>query len=187
MVNIVERLTILFIVIALILIGCKEDLSNNEGSSSIETRSTAQTMPENMPKDFGFSVSFGFGKKNEINTFKDTVTKDLIEDGTKTVDIALTDEEMLEIYEKMKEIDITNTKQFIPEPVNGEMCEQEPYEEDEWKITLDGETISHYISGAYCEPTKDARQFLELRNFVFNKIENKDEYLKLPKSKGGYE
>lgn len=176
-----KKFLMLIMAIALVFAGCGKNPSSKESSS------TTQTMPEEMPKDFGFSVSFGIGKKNEINTFKDTVTKDLIEDGTITADITLTDEEMAEIYESMKEINVIGAKKFVPKPLNEEICMKVPYEEDEWTITLNGETITHAISGTYCEPTKDAKQFLELRNYVFNKVKNKDIYRKLPESTGGYD
>ncbi len=183
-----ERLTVILIVITIFLIGCAgENSSKNEISSSTKTNPTEQTMPDDMPSNFGFSVSFGYGMKGNINTYDGTVTKDLIEDGTVTADIALTDEEMVEIYEKMKEINITNPKQFVPEPKDGQMCEQIPYEEDKWEITFDNKTVSHIISGKHCEPTEDAKQFFKLRNFAFSKIKNKDEYHELPKAKGGYE
>lgn len=174
-------------VLAIILVACTETTSENEPSSSNKANSSSQTMPDDMPDDFGFSVSFGYGMKDEINTFNGTVTKDLIADGTVTVDLVLTDAEMLEVYKKMKEIGVTNPKQFTPKPIIGESCEQEPYEEDEWKIVIDGETIEHHISGKYCEPTEDAKQFYALRNFVFSKMKNKDEYIELPEASGGYD
>ena len=154
------------------------------GAPSKEAR---QTMPEVMPEDFGFSVRFGVGKNNEINTFKGTVTKDLISDGTAKANISLTDEEMALIYEQMKQNRITEEKKLIPEPVNGSICMIEPYEEDEWEIMLDGETITQSISGRYCDPTNDAKQLLALRDFVFSKIKSKEEYINLPDANGGYE
>lgn len=173
--------------LAIILIACAETSPKNEPPSSSKTNLTARTMPNDMPDDFGFSVSFGYGMKDEINSFNGTVTKDLIADGTVTVVLVLTDAEMLEVYKKMKEIGVTNPKQFTPKPIIGESCEQEPYEEDVWKITFVGETIEHHISGKYCEPTEDAKQFYALRNFVFSKMKNKDEYIELPEASGGYD
>ncbi|REB05176.1 hypothetical protein DVB69_15540 [Sporosarcina sp. BI001-red] len=182
-----KKFTLLIVVVALVLVGCIKNFTNPKDSSSKETGSPIQIMSEDMPNDFGFSISFGIGKNNEVNTFTDTVTKDLIEDGTITTDVALTDEEMSEIYEKMKEVNITEPKDFSPEPINGSMCEQSPFEEDEWKITMNGETITHSVSGKHCEPTYDAQHLLELRNFIVSKIRSKKEYIVLPEAKGGYD
>lgn len=177
---------LLFIFSILALCAC-HPVNTEDVSVSNKASVPVQSMPEAMPEDFGFSVQFGIGKKNEINTFTGQVIKDLIEDGTATVDLPLLDKEMSEIYRKMKAINIFTEKEFVPSPVNGTMCVQQPHEEDEWKITIDGETISHSISGEYCEPTQDAKQFLELRNYVFSKVKQREEYLELPESRGGYD
>lgn len=172
------------------LLGCqqsgkKEEL-NNEITKNV-TDSTNQNMPKVMPSDFDFSIQFGVQKKNEINTFEGTVTKDLIADGTATTELILTEEEMKDIYEEMQEINIAETKEFTPEPINGTVCMQEPYEEDEWKIIINGETLKLSISGKHCEPTNDGKQLIELRNYVFNIIKSKGEYKSLPESNGGYQ
>lgn len=174
-----------FILLVLALIGC-----NNSNEIDIpvfqEPVPAVQSMPEEMPEDFGFSVRFGIEKKNEINTFEGKVVKDLIVDGTATAEVTLSNEELSEVYKKMKKVDILEEKHFIPEPVDGSMCVQQPHSEDEWSITLNGETIVHFISGEYCEPTEDAKRFLTLRNDVFDKVKNKDAYLELPEPTGGY-
>ena len=94
---------------------------------------------------------------------------------------------MKDIYKKMKEMNITETKEFTPKTLFGKRCTLEPYGEDEWEISINGETITHYISGEYCEPTNDAKQLLELRNDVFNIVKSKDEYKSLPEPNGGYD
>lgn len=166
-----DRLTLFLIVVTTPLIGCSGGNSQkNETSPSTKTDPTEQIIMPVMPDDFGFFVSFGYGMKDTINTF----------DGTVTADISLTDEEMLDVYEQMKEITVTEQKQFVPEPIDGEMCIQSPHEDDKWKITFDGEMIRHNISGEHCEPTEDTEQFIKLRNFVFSKIRRKDEYHELP-------
>ncbi|GGF13009.1 hypothetical protein GCM10010954_09650 [Halobacillus andaensis] len=112
------------------------------------------------------------GQKNEVNSFEDRVTKDLTAEGTATADIAFSVKEKDKIYEKMKEL--------IPVPVNETVCTQEPYEKDIWKIIIEGETITHSVSGAYCEPTPDALQLIELRNYVFSIVRSKAEFKELP-------
>ena len=176
-----------FIFLIFLLGACNQPAINtnevDSGSSGL-TETDPATMPESPPKDFNFFIQFGIGKRNEINTFDGVVTKDLIEAGTATANLTFTEEEMDLIYAKMKEINIAETKQFIPETID---CAQEPYEEDEWNILINGETIRHSVSGAYCEPTSDAMQLIELRDFIFDMIKGKDNYKKLPDSEGGYE
>lgn len=154
----------------------EKDSEQNEKQSSI-------VMPENMPADFVFSVKFGIYKRNAINTIDQTVTKDLIEDGTATTDINITEEEMKEIYELMKEVNVGEHKNLISKT----NCMQEPYEEDEWIISFDGQTIKYSYSEAHCELTDDAKQLMNLRNRVFQMVKKKEAYKELPKSIGGYD
>ena len=148
---------------------------------------SAPSMPHEMPDDFAFSIQFGVDKKNEINSYDGTVTKDLIADGTTTADISLTSEEMNTVYELMREVNILEEKELIPDPIFDEVCVQEPHEDDEWKITMNGETIIISIDGTYCEPTKDAKQLIQIRDAVFTMIKDKDEFKALPDSTGGYD
>ncbi|RDW18212.1 hypothetical protein CWR48_11535 [Oceanobacillus arenosus] len=178
---------LIIIIIALCLGSCSQPEQNSDESDSDSISSTTKSMPEKIPDDFNFSVQFGVGKKNEINTFKGTVTKDLISDGTATTEIILTDLELNDIYEKMKEVNIIETKTFIPEPIDGMVCVQQPHGEDIWEIIIKGETIIYSFSEEYCEPTNDAEELMDLRNYVFDIIKSKDEYKELPPSKGGYD
>ena len=164
------------------LLGCQQSDEEEELNNGV-----SQLTPINMPNDFNFSIQFGVQKKNEINTFKGTVTKDLIADGTATTELVLTEDEMKTIYMKMQEINIAETKNFTPKSRFGTVCMKEPYEEDEWNIIINGKTITHSISGEYCDPTNDAKQLIELRNYVFDIIKSKVEYKSLPESNGGYE
>ena len=164
------------------LVGCQTNGDEVVVHSSGNT-GTVEKMPEIMPNDFNFSVSFGIGKKNEINTFNGTVTKDLITDGTKTISLMFSKEEMQAIYEKMKEIKIHEPKEFIPK----KGCHKEPFEEDEWTIQIRGKTITLSISWEYCDQTEDATKFLNLRNYIFNLVKSKDAYKSLPNPSGGYE
>jgi hypothetical protein len=141
------------------------------------------TMPDEMPNDFAFSVQFGVGSKNEINTFDDTVTKDLVVDGTITKKIPLKKEEIKRVYQKMKQINVLEPKELEPKKKS---CMQTPYGEDKWEIELNGETITFYLSEEYCKPTRDAKQLIELRNYILDIVLNKDEYKKLPEPSGGY-
>lgn len=166
-----KQVTFLLFIFTLFLSGC--GLKND----------TKDVMPEEMPSDFGFSVKFGVGKKNEFNTFEGIVTKDLVADGTATINLPLTIEEKAKIYEKMKNINIISMKELTPKTE----CMTKPYSEDEWKITINGEKITPYISGAYCEKANDENKLIDLRNYIRNIVQSKVEYKKLPEATGGYE
>lgn len=142
-------------------------------------------MPEDMPEDFRFSVSFGYGEvnKNEINTYNGTVTKDLITKGTATAALSFSKEELQSIYGEMKDIAILDEKQF---PQKGN-CSQTPSSTDSWKITVSGETKTLSWTNEYCDMTKDATDLLELRSYIQQIVEEKDAYKALPAAEGGYD
>ncbi len=171
-----KRLCILLAVLLLIMTGCGAETDSKESNS----------MPKEMPDMFDFIVRFGYGdvNKNEINTYQDTVTKDLVTKGTATANITLTMEEMHSIYGKMREINIMGTKELAPANMN---CSQVPYSEDSWKITINGETKTFTWSDENCETTDDAAQLLELRNFIQHIVAGKEAYKALPESEGGYD
>jgi hypothetical protein len=163
---------------ALLITGCSD---NTDLGTNIEKENN---MPDEIPKDFNFTVQFGHRFKNEINTFKDSVTKDLISDGTATTSIFLTNEEISAIYKKMKDINIMAPKKLVPDKTN---CMQTPHGEDKWEIQLNGETKTLYWNGEYCETTNDAKQLIELRNYILNIVKSKEEYKKLPEANGAYQ
>ncbi|MDW0118251.1 hypothetical protein QTL97_15060 [Sporosarcina thermotolerans] len=176
-----------FVLLILLLSACNESVSiTNEEipDSSSLTETNFEPMPNSIPDDFGFSLQFGITKKNEINTFNGTFTKDLITAGTVTTDLTLTEEEMVSIYEMMKDVKFAGTKHLIPTVID---CAIEPYGEDEWEVLVNGEIIRHSVSEAYCKPTDDAKQLIELRDYIFDLIQSKNSYKELPDAEGGYE
>lgn len=139
-------------------------------------------MPGEMPDDFAFSVAFGVGSKNRVDTFNNRVTKDLISDGTVTIDLELSEEEMTEIYQLMRDINIMNIGQLIPKSD----CRLEPHDTDIWRIQVNGEIQEFTWTNQYCELTKDAQELLDLRNQIYFIVKAKDEYKALPEATGGY-
>lgn len=53
---------------------------------------------------FDFSYEFGVGSKNELNTFNNTFTKDMVVDSSITIALKLSAEEKQRVYNKLKEI-----------------------------------------------------------------------------------
>lgn len=69
-------------------------------------------MPEEMPEDFAFSVRFGITGKNEISTFEHMITKDLVSKGAATANLTLAENEMADIYARMREINVMGDMQL---------------------------------------------------------------------------
>jgi len=163
-----KRMFILILSLIILLIGCGQ---------------AGPDMPEEMPEDFDFSVRFGITARNEINTFEDRVTKDLIANGTATAQLSLTEDEMKGVYERMKKIRILRDLRL--EARDG--CLQVPYEEEYWTIQIDGEIREYYWTQEKCTLTKDAQQLRELRQTIFNIVKQKSAYQELPEAVGGYD
>ncbi|MEC0127547.1 hypothetical protein [Paenibacillus pabuli] len=172
-----KRLCLIFITLLCIISGC---------NSKTNQLPIPNAMPQEMPEDFNFMVRFGYGevRKNEINTYKDQVVKDLIIKGTATADIALTTEEMRSIYKKMYEINVMGMQDVA---LTGSYCSKEPYNEESWQMTVDGAIQSLMWSDQHCDVTNEADQLLKLRKFIQQIVENKEAYKELPEAEGGYE
>ncbi|MFC5652311.1 hypothetical protein ACFPYJ_25005 [Paenibacillus solisilvae] len=179
-------------VLLLLMTGCAAETGSKESAGAEQSipsiTEQPNSMPEEMPDQFDFLVRFGYGEvtKNEVNTYEDTVTKDLVVKGTATADITLTMDEMRSIYKKMREINIMADKELVPAP-KVDVCHVTPYSVDSWKITINDETKTFTWSGENCEPTDDAKDLLELRTYIQHLVAGKEAYKALPEPEGGYD
>ncbi len=82
------RTSLLFI-IALALMSCSD-----KGVSPLEI-------------DFNILMKYGVGRRNELNTFQNTYTKDLVLDGTLTVPLVLSESDLNAIEAKLEQIDFS--------------------------------------------------------------------------------
>ncbi|AZN40936.1 hypothetical protein [Paenibacillus albus] len=170
-----RKVQIALLAVLLLLTGCGE-------KNRVE-------MAEAMPDDFDFSVRFGYGEvtKNEVNTYTDMVTKDLIVKGSATANLTLTEEEMATIYSKMKALEIMNFTNKPYTTSGTRTCEQTPYGEDTWKITANGITRELSWTDRYCSISDDAIQLRQLREDIMQIVAAKEEYKAMPESEGGYD
>ncbi|MBB3129386.1 hypothetical protein FHS19_004061 [Paenibacillus rhizosphaerae] len=182
-----KRVLLSLLITLTFLTGCSQesDLDKGNVSPSAEMANQDAGMPADMPDDFNFAVRFGYGEvtKNEINTYQGTVTKDLITKGTATAHLKFTQDEMREIYGKMREINIMAPKKFA----KSQNCSKSPSNEDEWTITVDGKTQSFSWTDRHCELSDDAIALLEIRNFIQSIVNGKAAYQALPAAEGGYD
>ncbi|WP_019909568.1 hypothetical protein [Paenibacillus sp. HW567] len=177
----IRALILLSLLIILVLAGCE----GAKKSSPISTTATpAVAMPEQKPADFAFSVRYGVTAKNEINTFNGTVTKDLVSSGTATANLKLTDAEMTDIYNRMRELNVLGELKL---EVEDKACAQVPYVEEHWLIQINGEQRPLDWSEEHCQIPSDARKLKELRNVIVELVTSRSEYQALPEAVGGYE
>lgn len=152
-------------------------------SSCSNTSIHKDQMPKEMPNDFSFSVRFGIGSKNLIDSSNGVVVKDLIAAGIAETKMTFTQDEMRSIYEQMVKINVLGPKDLISETG----CSLQPHGEDIWRIRIGSEEKTIQWSEEYCELTGDVKQLKDLRNFVLDIVKNKDEYKLLPEPEGAYQ
>lgn len=150
--------------------------------SGCSSQSSNHQDPDSMPEDFAFSVSYGIGSKNRIDTYSHKVVKDLIADGKAEATITFSKAEMQTIYRRMMDIDVFGEKKLIADTG----CFRQPSSDDYWKIRIGGVEKTMHITTQYCELTDDAQAFMDLRNFVVEMVEGKEEYTALPEPNGAY-
>ncbi|WP_245995794.1 hypothetical protein [Paenibacillus taihuensis] len=181
------KIQIALLAVILVLTGCGER-AGSELKPRADDKTERWVMSDTMPSEFDFSVKFGYGEvnKNEVNTYTDTVTKDLIVKGTATANLALSADEMANIYAKMKAIEIMNID-IEPYKPGASTCEQTPYGEDTWKITIDGATRELTWTDRHCTVSNDAEKLKQLRVDIMKIVAAREEYKALPAAEGGYD
>lgn len=129
---------------------------------------------------FEFSLKYGVGQKNEINTMEKKLVKDLVIDGVAEVkDFEFTKEERALIYKKMVLANFLTEKHFT----NG--CKQKPSGPYTLKIQINSKTLDYTWEN--CESSKDGLVMTELVNEIIEIVRAKDEYKSLPPASGAYE
>ncbi|WP_053070498.1 hypothetical protein [Alkalihalobacillus pseudalcaliphilus] len=164
-------------VILLIVLFCSSCVSQDEQSE--------QGMPAEKPDDFDFSLKYGMGlNMNELNTYENTYTKDLIEDGTATTELFLTEEEIAYIYEQFRQLGV---KDLPHDRATGKYITcMEPHSTYVLKMTVAEEEFRLKWDTACETPAKIAWEKF-VNNLESTIIFVKEEYQQLPEAKGGYE
>ena len=140
------------------------------------------------PEDFNFRLNFNTYGKNQIDTYIGTFTKDLVLDGTKTIDFNIPLTVKKDIYKKMMDINIMSLHDRLK--VDG--MNVTPSCDYKLTVTINGR-VKNIIweDGFYTSITenlsKENVKFLELVKFISDYIYSTDEYKNMPKANGGYD
>ncbi|QMV40021.1 hypothetical protein [Cohnella cholangitidis] len=129
--------------------------------------------------DFNFIFSYGVSTLNQLDTFKNTYTKDLVLDGLVETSLTLTDDEKEQILRKMQDINL------FEYPVVNEGLAMEPSSGYKFEIQYQGKRINVVWLDGFRDQDKDIR-FSELVKLIQDIIESKEEYKKLPDFRSGY-
>ncbi|MGO1059454.1 hypothetical protein ACTL32_10030 [Planococcus sp. FY231025] len=143
----------------------------------------ADPMPEEMPADFDFRLSYGVHGGKGVDTFNDTAVKDLVEDGSAEARVVLSAEEMEAVYRQLAEINVIGDLNLVEEP----RCQVQPPSYSTWEIVADGET-AEFAYGDDCgfEP-RDVRKLRALESEIHEMVSSKEAYQALPEARGAYE
>ncbi len=142
------------------------------------------------PGDSNFNLIFRYGvrARNELNTFNGTYTKDMVMDPSITVNLSLSKEDLDSIYQKMVEIDFFDypEKFSVPIPPDGMVYMVTPFNSYYFKVKYDSKNKELWWEDEIQNENIKADKLRELIKLIWNIIESKEEYKKLPEPRSGY-
>ncbi|WP_078596542.1 hypothetical protein [Evansella clarkii] len=142
---------------------------------------TSQALPKEKPGDFNFSLKYGIAAANELNTYENTYTKDMIIAENETIEFVLSEEEKKNIYDEFRNLDVLS----LPEEEGGTTC-QEPHNRYVLQMTAAGEEY-HLRWNSACETRAINRWERFMEELHAETIRTREEYQALPEPEGGYE
>ncbi len=131
------------------------------------------------PSDFNMIFKYGVGAKNELNTFDQTYTKDMVTDPSVTIKFPITDNELAGIYQKLNDLKLL---QESTQPIQGNTFVT-PCASYYLKVQINSEQKE--LSWNNCRGGISDK-FQQFTNYVMEIIESKEEYRQLPTPQSGY-
>lgn len=137
-----------------------------------------QNPPAGKPTNFNLIFKYGVGAKNELNTFNQTYTHDMVIDPLITVKMKLSDNELNGIYQKLNDLNLFNES---TEPEGNMMVT--PCPSYYLKVQINSEQKE--LSWDNCRG-KISDKFQQFSDYIIQIIGLKEEFKKLPPPRGGY-
>ncbi|HEY9061756.1 MAG TPA: hypothetical protein VIO64_14780 [Pseudobacteroides sp.] len=137
---------------------------------------------------FNFKLNFNTNGKYQIDTYKGTFTKDLVKDGTKTIEFKLPDNIKKSIYDLMRDIDIMS----FPTKLDLEGTGIMPSCDYKLTVTIGSKSRTiEWSNGLYPEVNNidlsiHNKNFLKLVKYISDYIYSTDEYKNMPEANGAY-
>lgn len=128
---------------------------------------------------FNLIFRYGVGAKNELDTFNQTYTKDMVMDPSVTVKFKLTDNELIDIYRKINDLKLFDENE---KPTGGNLfvtpCSS-------YYLKTQTGSVQQELSWDNCRG-KISDKFQQFTDYLITIIESKEEYKALPTPNGGY-
>lgn len=138
-------------------------------------------MPEKMPPDFDFSIAWGVNKLNSYNSRTNLLIKDLGDQGSAQVDLAINNDKMNEIYDDFLVIDIISYPHEVY--LYGEGHFVSPSIELEITVMYKWGSFTVMLPCANIIPDEEivnGEELLVVGNRIIEYIKSTDEYQSLP-------
>jgi len=137
----------------------------------------------NPADSFNLIFKYGVGAKNELNTFNGTYTKDLVLDPSVTIKLTLTNEEKLQILQKIAEMDLLN----FPDNFSRRQSPIVTPQTDYYIKVQNGSQIKEISWNTNSLIESNMQNSLEqFVSYLIGIIEQKPEYKALSPPRGGY-
>ena len=142
------------------------------------------------PEDRAFNIQFkyGVGGQNELNTFRNTFTKDLVLDGTVTTSMILTPGELDSVQVRLSEISFYSFPDtlIVHSSRPGYLISPAQMFFLKVKNGIVAKSVFWYDSMPVFSDDLRASQLREVIQFIRTIVEAKGEYRQLPPARGGY-
>ena len=137
-------------------------------------------------RHFDLQLKYGILARNELNTFDNTVTKDLIVDGQATTRLVLSVKDLDTLESRFVAIDINSYPDTFVVQTGDTVCTITPYVTYSMKIRMGSTWKEVFWEDSILSSDPRATRLRQVLAFVQNLIESKPEYQQLPPARGGY-
>ncbi|MEK3686553.1 DUF4362 domain-containing protein [Paenibacillus sp. FSL R10-2736] len=127
---------------------------------------------------FEFILKYGFNHRNEINTVKQSLVKDML-NGTaiEISDFSLPQADRQSIYRKLV---LAN---YLGEKELSTSCNLKPYESYDLTVLIN--SAERHYAWSECDTGRDGKTMTEAADYIIGLVEAGDSYLQLPAATGG--
>jgi hypothetical protein len=136
---------------------------------------------------FNVLLQYGIGARNEIDSFHDAFTKDLVLDGTVTTKLVLSEAQLDSIEARLLSIDIFSYPDTFVSQHGDTVASVTPYSTYILKVTLDGRSKNVFWEDAIISPDERAARLRDAFAVIRTLIESTAEFKRLPPARGGYD